>query len=45
MEIFTKLLSKYFKDITIIEGSIKSIKFIKKLKIPKLKIINQDLEK
>ena len=42
---FTKLLSKYFKDITIIEGSIKSIKFIKKLKIPKLKIINQDLEK
>jgi 2-polyprenyl-3-methyl-5-hydroxy-6-metoxy-1,4-benzoquinol methylase len=42
---FTELLSKIFKDLTVVEGSDKSIKELKKKKIKKILIIKQNLEK
>lgn len=42
---FTIKLSKFFNNITVIEGSSKSINMIKKLGIRNINIINQDIEK
>jgi len=42
---FTKLISNKFKEITVVEGSEKSINSLKKLNIKNLKIYQQDLEK
>jgi len=42
---FTLKLAKFFKNITIVEGSSKSINKIKKLNIKNINIINQDIEK
>jgi len=41
---FTKKLSAIFKDLTVIEGSNKSIKYLKKLKLNNTHIIKGDLE-
>ena len=42
---FTVKLAKFFKSITVVEGSSKSISKIKKLDIKNINIINQNIEK